>query len=1373
MNPHKHSVLIVDDSNLSIMVLTRILESEYTLYKVNNGREAIKVAEQYLPDVILLDILMPDMDGYDVIAVLKKSQKTKDIPILFITGLDKPGDEEKGLALGAVDYILKPFSPATVRLRVRNQIMMLEQLRSNEYNILKYRLTSEALNIALWDMDVVSTDPVNPLNQFMWSPELRHMLGFADENDFPNLLHSWSDRLHPEDKKKTLNAFAAHLNDRTGRTPFDVEYRLKLKNGNYRHFHALGTTLRDSVGTPLRVAGALRDITEKKQLAEMLRYREKMVEALNLMAITLLSQTKETFDYSMSDAIRPIAGVVGLSRIDIYRVRDVGTEKCMAQVYRWDQNKIGSAPLLDVLKALPFSQPAVADWVVTLSKDEVVNIHTGIMSEDETAFLTQFSVKSLLLTPVFKDGELWGIVAFQDNTHDRYFDDDSIEILRSAAFLWANAHMRNDMDRAITEAHTQLRDASEKFESMAHWYKSLLDAVPLIISATDAEMNWTFVNKAAEDSLASKRECLLGKPCSHWNLPVCGTEDCAVARAKQGKKRSYITHQDLSYQIDIEFLRGLDGEISGFIKVMQDITEIQRMAKERADAERESHLKAATLEYAHDLSSALSNITKSPTVSAGFLQEAANLIAMEGCKVMNAHRVGIWLIDEEKSVLNNISLYDSSVGDYVIQDDFDFSNREKYFTLLISERLIIANDREAVDAVLNLADGFGPELCAILDAPIRLDGKLGGVVCVEHDYCEQYPERREWTLEEQNFVASLADLMALAISSAERRVARDAAEIASRAKSAFLAMMSHEIRTPMNAIWGITEILMQSETLPKEMTEGLDRIHSSCGLLLGIINDILDFSKMEAGKMDVVPAQYKIASLINDAIHMNMMRIGDKSIEFELRIDENIPAKLFGDELRIKQILNNILSNAFKYTDDGKVTLSIASESGMDCITLILSVQDTGCGMTKEQTSKLFEEYSQFGKESNRTIEGTGLGLAITQRLVRLMDGEIRVESEPNKGSLFTVTLPQGRVDDDVLSKEVVSNLQQFRSNYITHTKRSKIVRDLMPYGRVLIVDDMETNIYVAVRLMKPYGLQIDTAASGIEALEKIKEGKVYDIVFMDHMMPEMDGIETTQRLRELGYTHPIVALTANAVTGQADMFLQNGFDSFVSKPIDIRQLNAVLNKLIRDKQPPEVVEKVRRQRDTANGEGDTAEQPQMNALLLESVIKDAKKSIATLEDIFQSGGLETEEGLRMYIISVHGIKGSLGNIGETWLAAAARELEMAGREQNLDLIKESTDEFLTELRGLIDKLEADRDADSEGETMQTLYNRLLAIEKMCTEQNKQGALELLKETKQSSEETKTFLNSIRESVLQDELEEAASATAAYANVLAVVLDEG
>jgi CheY-like chemotaxis protein/anti-sigma regulatory factor (Ser/Thr protein kinase) len=307
------------------------------------------------------------------------------------------------------------------------------------------------------------------------------------------------------------------------------------------------------------------------------------------------------------------------------------------------------------------------------------------------------------------------------------------------------------------------------------------------------------------------------------------------------------------------------------------------------------------------------------------------------------------------------------------------------------------------------------------------------------------------------------------------------------------------------------------------------------------------------------------------------MRFESKPIKFTLKVDENVPTKLHGDDLRIKQVLNNILSNAFKYTESGSINMSVSVEKSAECVTLVLRVSDTGRGMTSDQINKVFDDYARFNLEANRQIEGTGLGMSITKRFIELMKGEIKVESELGKGSTFTLKIPQGYVDAAVLGKECAENLQHLHVDRKAEHKKASITREYMPYGKVLIVDDMEPNLYVAKGLLAPYGLTIDTSSNGPEAIEKIKSGQTFDLIFMDHYMPEMDGMEATQIIRSLGYKKPIVALTANALVGQDKVFMDNGFDGFVSKPIDMRQLNTALNKFIRDKYPAETVEAARK----------------------------------------------------------------------------------------------------------------------------------------------------------------------------------------------------
>jgi len=594
------------------------------------------------------------------------------------------------------------------------------------------------------------------------------------------------------------------------------------------------------------------------------------------------------------------------------------------------------------------------------------------------------------------------------------------------------------------------------------------------------------------------------------------------------------------------------------------------------------------------------------------------------------------------------------------------------------------------------------------------------------------------------------------------------AEAANKAKSAFLSTMSHEIRTPMNAILGITEIQLHNDALDQSVREGFEKIYTSGDMLLGIINDILDLSKIEAGKLELQISKYETASLISDTAQLNMMRIGSKPIEFELNIDENLPMDLLGDELRVKQILNNILSNAFKYTDKGMVRMSVFAKAinGIsDKVMLIVSVSDTGQGMSKEQVAKLFDEYSRFNQEANRSTEGTGLGMSITRNLLRLMNGEINIESEPGKGSVFTILLPQGLISSAIVGKEIAESLHKFRTSSRAQMKRIQITRDPMPYGNVLIVDDVEINIFVAKGLLSPYMLKIDSVDSGYGAIERIQNGSVYDIVFMDHMMPKMDGVETTKILREMGYNQPIVALTANAVAGQAEIFLGNGFDDYISKPIDIRQLNAVLNRLIRDKQLPEVIEEARKLR--AKNESLNVPQASDNPKFAEIFVRDANKSIAVLDAFIKKGSPYSEEEIRTYVIHTHGVKSALANVGRMDLSAIALKLEQLGRENNIEAIAAETPAFLDLLRDCVNKLKPqDEQVAGEGAAEDTPYltEKLLAIKTACEEYDESAAEVALKELRQKvwSQKTKNLLETISEKLLHSDFDEIANAISTF-----------
>ena len=553
----------------------------------------------------------------------------------------------------------------------------------------------------------------------------------------------------------------------------------------------------------------------------------------------------------------------------------------------------------------------------------------------------------------------------------------------------------------------------------------------------------------------------------------------------------------------------------------------------------------------------------------------------------------------------------------------------------------------------------------------------------------------------------------------EIELRRIEADTANQYKSSFLAKMSHEIRTPMNVILGLTEVLMRDEKIRKYAYEELTAIYSSGNLLLNIINDILDLSKIEAGKLELMPERYDIPSLINDTTVLNLMRIEGQKVKFSLLVDENIPSTMIGDEIRIKQVLNNIISNAFKYTEQGEVILSFTIGKDNDITKLIFSVSDTGYGMTQDEVSTIFDEYSRFNFDTNRAITGTGLGMSITKNLVKLMDGDIFIESEIGKGTVVTVSLPQIQTGSNALGSEVADKLRNFQATEFQKLIQSNMIFEPMPYGTVLIVDDVESNLFVARGLLSPYGLTIETVTSGYQAIEKIKEGNVYDIIFMDHMMPKMDGIEATEIIRDLGYPHPVVALTANAVAGQMEIFLKKGFDDFITKPIDARYMSVVLKKFIRDKQPPEVIETAHAQmKVSALQKPNESAQASVSSQLAELFIIDALSAIKTIEDVYRKAGFYNEEDMSLYSIAAHAMKTALLNVDETELSAFAGRLEQAGLDKNASVISDETPAFISLLRKLVARLTppkisfiTDNDADID---YMLLKEKLLDITGAC-----------------------------------------------------------
>ena len=1007
------------------------------------------------------------------------------------------------------------------------------------------------------------------------------------------------------------------------------------------------------------------------------------------------------------------------------------------------------------------------------------------VGESDAAFMRRNGIQAAVLIPISIHNQIWGCMRLLYENDEPCFEAFERNALSCIAAMLASGIMRCESTELLTDSFNT--------------NKAILDSNPFNSIMFDEQMNVIGCNLSAQkffnlDSMADAREVFLKaltrmvleyQPSGRKSVPFherlrttfekghCEFETCLMAEGK----RAYfdIIMKKIVY-------KGNDAVIT----YMFDVT-----------AQKETQV---DLKYHGELLKALGSVASLLlTGDAGDLTQtmyrAVDLIG----RATSVDRVYLW----KNHTGEGGRLYASQIFEW----SPEFAPQQgKAFTFDLSYDGVASSWREMLQkgqCLNKLVKDASPEeqdllmpqdILSILLVPIFMQGSFWGFI--GFDDCRD--ERVFSTIEED--ILRICGFMAMVISETMQNemalhllAEREAALTSAQIKSNFLANMSHEIRTPMNAILGMTELIMHEDISDTVMGHAID-IRSASRGLLSIVNDILDISKIESGKMEIVPVQYHTSSLLVDVVGLIKMRTDKKHIAFVVKIDANMPSKLYGDEVRIRQILANLLSNAVKFTQEGQVTLTVESHMENDTCHLTFAVEDTGIGIKAADMGKIFVQFQQIDTKKNRNVEGTGLGLPIARQLAVMMGGSIDVKSEYGVGSTFTLSLDQAVASRTPITwlkhperstvlvyenrsayldsvkhaldslgctyrlcvnrVEMHRSLDDFKCDYIfvssmyvnkiqaliskkqpnavivilngdgnSYYKGNRISLSMpihslqlanifnddpdsyytrgsdlyvanitAPDAKVLVVDDNAVNLKVAAGLLNIYKIKADTASSGMRAVEMVCETD-YDLVFMDHMMPNMDGIDTTVAIRNLGGKYerlPIIALTANAVGGVKEMFMAEGLDDFLAKPVEMSKLNSILKRWLPNN----------KLRNTAIAPVHAEVSFEIPGLDIGKGLNNAGNSVDVYNEILSVYALDCEckiremtryhkEGnLKLLITHVHALKSASANIGASEVSGMAAGLEAAGNTGDTNYIDANLRGFFDSLSLVLDNIQ-------------------------------------------------------------------------------------
>jgi PAS domain S-box-containing protein len=783
--------------------------------------------------------------------------------------------------------------------------------------------------------------------------------------------------------------------------------------------------------------------------------------------------------------------------------------------------------------------------------------------------------------------------------------------------------------------------------------KTIIDSLPDAVFIKDLNLKYTLCNKYMSDVFGRKLEDVVGKD----DETALGMSAESAALANNFDRRVINKHMKVMFEENFLCADGverlfetvkvplvMDGEIIGILGIGRDITQ-------RKEIEKELAFKTSQLQMVID---SITEVMFCKDVNLRYTQCNKYFEVFHGVREANI----LGLNDSESELFTPEDIEKINAMERVVIDE------DRVFTLEETITSPLTGKKTVFETV---------------KSPIKHNGAVVGLIAIIRDITQ-------------------------------RKAMEEEIKAASRAKTDFLANMSHEIRTPLNVIIGLTDLVLEDERLDKYVSENLIKISNAGSTLLSIVNDILDFSKIESGKLELTPVEYYMASLLNDVVTLTVTRLGEKPVKFHLNIDDDLPVKLLGDDLRVKQIFTNLLTNSVKYTHQGSVELKVRCTREGDAMWMDIAVSDTGIGIREEDLKKLFSDYNQVDTKANRNIEGTGLGLAITKRLAEMMSGEIRVESEYGKGTTFHLRLKQGYVSDKPIGSELAEKLRSFHYTDDKRIVTKKLVRLNLSYAKVLVVDDMQTNLDVAAGLLRKYKMQVDCLGGGQEAIERIREGSpVYNAIFMDHMMPGMDGIEAVDAIRKLDTEYaqkiPVIALTANAIQGTEQMFYEHGFQAFISKPIDVMEMDSVIRKWVRSElQEAALASAAQVSGDVSSevdvfleGEDMVIEIPGVNtkkALSLYAGETDIylpllRSYVSNTRGILNKLRTVSAETLPEYVITVHGLKGTSAGVGAEGLREAALKLETMSRAGDINGVLAHNDRLIKDAEIVVGNIKA------------------------------------------------------------------------------------